>query len=214
MTKEIIVNNILAPIFSVIVAVIILAILYEGLFGHRKKIKKLALALGGKVVNTTLKDVITGNFPRQKSNFASEPFVRLSNYEAEVRVYTAMMGKQTPPYLGVVWVKARQFGLHITWKGAVSRALLRWHLIEPVNTGHPYLDGNFLIKSDDPLLATGSFQNPEFCQAVQYFFDNGFDEISTHKSFIAAFKPRYNSNDLDPATVHSYIEKLRVLALT
>jgi len=158
-----------------------------------QKLEPIAQALGGEVV----------------SNFLAGSYVRLRNYDAEVRVALTPGSKNSPPLLALRQLSALGFVMGISRRNAASNILNRVLFQSTIQTGDPIFDQKYSVSSRSPEQAAGFLYSAVRRQAVDYFFENGFNGLGTDGKSVFAQKPNYQDADLEVARIQADLEQLR-----
>lgn len=141
-----------------------------------------------------------------KSSLFGGTYLSILNYGPEIRLKVTLGGKDSPPLLSLKLLNAPGVSFKITKKNTLQQIFFKRG--DEVKLEEDSLDGELAIRSDKPYETKSYLMEPKRKEVIQYFFENGFNEIKTDPKGIIVKKINYSDNDLTPENVRTYLEKL------
>ena len=92
----------------------------------------------------------------------------------------------------------------------MNEIFFRWG--KEVELSEDFLDEELLIRADEPMEASSYLADSRRKDAIKYFFENGFTEITANEKGIYISKANYTDEDLAPGKVQTYIDNLNTFS--
>jgi len=177
----------------ILLAVIALVVKWAGKVA-RRRLEPLATALGGGEI---------------KGGFFSGTYIRLFNYDPEVRIEFERGGENEPRKLILRQVSLLDFNLDISKESRLTSTLRRIGLHLDFKVGDPLFDEKYLLISSQPVASKNFLLSGSRRESVDYFFHNGFTRLSTDEISVSAEKENYTKQDLDPNKIRNHLDQLK-----
>ena len=145
-----------------------------------------------------------------KSSFVLGSYINILNYGPEIHFRLTLGGKNSPAYLYLELFNPVGFRFRITRKQVLNEIFFRWG--KEVKTGDVSLDEEFLIRADKPVETVSYLADSRRKDAIKYFFENDFTEMTANEKGIYIGKANYTDEDLSPGKVQTYINNLNVFS--
>ena len=184
----------------VIFAVLIAAFLPFAYFMFKRESRmlgRLAVALGGENKSS----VLGGNYVKLDSQ----------GVELQIRLMPGCSDSGHGSQLIILRKTPLSFCMKIrssSWAARLSHAV---GLIEDIAVGDFAIDERYQVKANNEEKAIAFFKDPQRCEALEYFFDQGFTDIQLTENDVSVIKPQNRKSDLDLSMVKRHLEHFAML---
>lgn len=183
-------------IFAVLIAAF-MPIAYFMFTQESRKLGRLAVALGGENKSS----ILGGNYVRLDSQ-GVEMQIRLMPGSSDSGHGSQLIILRKTPLLFRMTIRSS------SWAARLGHAV---GIIEDIAMGDPAIDERYQVKASNKEKAIAFFKDPQRCEALEYFFDQGFTDIQLTKNDVCVIKPQNRKSDLDPIMVKRHLEHFAML---
>jgi len=183
------------PIFFVVFIVFIIFIASQATKKKQGALKRLAMALPGKMERFSLLPSFSGQYQGLKFT---------------INFITA--GEHSPEKLRISLEKNSSFRLSIYEESALSQLGEKLGIIREVRTGDELFDRRFLIFSNKEDRSRAYLNNTSVKETIKRLFNRGFTTFTVDGKRAVIQKPGYVEADLEPSKVISALQDLTLLA--
>ncbi|MBN2543652.1 hypothetical protein JXI42_12370 [bacterium] len=186
------------PVWMILAVIIsIIAVAYLLFYLGKKtrlKMENVAKVLGGEIAGSLL-----------ESNH-----IRLLNYSSEVRLHFYQGNRNTPAHTKIKWLFAMPFRINIQKKGLtlLNLSASLFSRKKKVKTGDYTFDEEYVIHSNDQVLALSYFQASKRKEYVRFLFENGASRLFSNDKEVTLILSGYNKYIENPAILIPIIENL------
>ena len=158
---------------------------------------RLAVALGGE----------------NKSSILGGNYVKLNRPggELQIRVMPSSSDSGYGSHLTILRKSSPAFRMQITassWAARLGNAI---GLVNGISVGDPTFDQRYRIKANNEEQAVAFVNDPQRREALAYFFDQGFTDLTLAENEVYLIKPQNFKSDLEPVEMKRYLEHFALL---
>ena len=195
-------NSNVGGIVAISLAILSVPLLFLFVFGIlklmertlRKELTPLHADMGGEIVQ----------------NFFTGTYLKLLRDGLEVRINLTLGGRNAPPRLHLQWLSPLGFNLYVCKENFVTKGLSKLGALKEIRLGLP-VDDRFFIRAGDETAAMNYLMDRGRYETVDWFFQQGFNTLTGNKQTILISKPHYKDQDLQPAQIKDYLERMKNL---
>ena len=170
----------------------------------------IIVKISSKMVEKKLKPLAEMLNSEVKSSFMLGSYINILNYGPEIHFRLTLGGKNSPPYLYLELLNPVGFKFRITRKQVLNEIFFRWG--KEVKFNDVSLDEELLIRADKPEETSSYLMDSKRRDAIKYFFENGFTDVTANEKGVYINKANYTENDLLPERVQKYLDNLNTFS--
>jgi hypothetical protein len=163
-----------------------------------------------KMVEKKLKPLAEMLNSEVKSSFMLGSYINILNYGPEMHLRLTLGGKNSPPYLYLELLNPVGFKFKITRQQVLNEIFFRWG--KEVKFNDVSLDEELLIRADKPEETSSYLMDSKRRDAIKYFFENGFTDITANEKGVYISKANCTEDDLIPEKVQPYLDNLNTFS--